>query len=206
MAPVILVGGIVSGLYTATEGGVITCMYGLIIGMFYYRELKIGDFVPLLSNAVQMTAAPLFILACASVFGFLLSIHGFGTLLVNILKSFNPGPTTLLLIMVVLLLIIGLVVEGMAALIIFVPVFMPLIPAFGLDPIHLALIILVTLLLGTVTPPVGIQLYIAATIGNIKIHQVEVFPFVIAILFVVVLMVLFPPIVTFIPTFFLGKL
>ena len=88
-----------------------------------------------------------------SVFAFLLAVHGFGQVVVDVLEWIDPGPTGLLLILVAMLLLIGLVVEGLAAMIIFVPVFMPLIPAFGLNELHFALIVMITLLIGTCTPP-----------------------------------------------------
>jgi C4-dicarboxylate transporter DctM subunit len=203
LAPLVIVGGIVTGLYTATEAGVIACVYGLAVGLFVYRELKVTDLMDTLSEAVEMTAIPIFILAAASVFGFLLTIHGFGAKTVGWMRTFNLTPTELLLAIVVLLLIVGLFVEGLAALLIFVPVFMPLVPAFGLDHIHFALIVIVTIMIGTITPPVGLQLYIAASIGKIPLNQVIVWPFVAAMVAVVILMVLFPPIVTFVPNLFL---
>ena len=88
------------------------------------------------------------------------------------------------------------------AMIIFVPVFMPFIPAFGFDPIHFAMIVIVTILVGTVTPPVGLQLYIASAIGGTKIHEVVVWPFVFSMIAVVVLMVLIPQMTTFMPRLF----
>lgn len=204
LAPIILLGGIVTGFYTATEAGVVACVYGLAIGVFFYRDLKMRDIPALLSRSVEVTAIPLFIYASASVFAFLLAVHGFGQVVVDVLRFVDPGPTGLLLMLVGLLLVIGLVVEGLAAMIIFVPVFMPLIPAFGLNDLHLALIVMITLLIGTVTPPVGLQLYIASSVGETPIREVEIWPFVGVMLVVVVLIVLFPALVTFVPNYFMG--
>lgn len=198
-APVIILGGIVSGLYTATEAGVIACVYGLFVGLFVYRELKIRHLPQLLAEAVEITAIPVFILASASIFGWLLTFNGFGRIIVGLFEAMNLSPLGMLFALVLLLLLIGLFLEGLAALIIFVPVFMPFIPAFGYDPIHFAMIIIVTILIGTVTPPVGLQLYIASAIGGTKIHEVVVWPFVFAMIAVVVLMVLVPQITTFLP-------
>ena len=205
LAPVILLGGIVSGFYTATEAGVVACVYGLLIGLFFYRDLRLRDIPPMLARSVEVTAIPLFIYASASVFAFLLAVHGFGQVVVDILRWIEPGPTGLLLILVAMLLVIGLVVEGLAAMIIFVPVFMPLIPAFDLNELHFALIVMMTLLIGTCTPPVGLQLYIAAAVGDTPIREVEVWPFVIVMLLVVVLIVLFPPLVTWVPGLVMGS-
>ena len=204
LAPIILVGGIISGLYTATEGGVVTCVYGVIVGLFIYRDLKIHDLPQLLTDAVQLTAIPLFILACASVFGFLLAVFGFGDLLVGLVKVFNPTPIAFLFILIVFLLILGCFVEGMAAMIIFVPILMPVIAVLKLDPYHVALIVHITILVGTLTPPVGMMLFIAASIAKIPIYDVEVWPFVAAIMAVVILMVFFPPLTIYLPKLIMG--
>lgn len=205
VAPVIIVGGIVTGLYTATEAGVVACVYGIAVGLFVYRELRPSDLPSLLAEAVETAAIPVFILACASIFGWLLTFHGFGPMIVGTFESLNLSPTMMMLTLVLLLLVIGLVIEGLAALIIFVPVFMPLIPAFGFDPIHFALIIIVTILIGTVTPPVGLQLYIASAIGRTRLQDVVVWPFVFAMTLVVILMVLYQPMVTFLPGIVMGR-
>ena len=202
IAPLIIIGGIVTGLYTATEAGVIACLYGTLVGLFVYRELSLKDLPGLLVEAVETTAIPVFILATAAIFGWLLTFHGFGNLVVGSFKAMGLGPVQMLFVLVAVLLVIGLFIEGLAALIIFVPVFMPLIPIYGYDQIHFALIIIATILIGTVTPPVGLQLYIASAIGRTKLHEVVVWPFVFAMIAVVVVMVLFPPLTTFLPAFF----
>ena len=203
IAPLIIVGGIVTGLYTPTEAGVVACIYGLLVGLFVYRELKLRMLPSLLAEAIETTAIPIFILASASIFGWLLTFHGLGTMVADYFASLNLSPTMMLFALVGLLLIIGLLIEGLAALIIFVPVFMPLIPAFQFDEVHFALIIIVTILIGTVTPPVGVQLYIAAAIGRVKLQDIVIWPFVLAMIAVVALMILFPQFVVFLPHTFL---
>ena len=196
IAPLIIVGGIVTGLYTPTEAGVVACIYGLLVGLFVYRELKLRMLPRLLAEAIETTAIPIFILASASIFGWLLTFHGLGTMVANYFASLNMTPTMMLFALVGMLLIIGLLIEGLAALIIFVPVFMPLIPAFQFDEVHFALIIIVTILIGTVTPPVGVQLYIAAAIGKVRLQDIVIWPFVFAMTAIVALMILFPQFVT----------
>lgn len=204
LAPVILLGGIFTGFYTPTEAGVVACLYGIGVGLFVYRDLTVRSLLGVFAHAVEMTALPMVILASASVFAFLLSLHGFGNLIVDVLGWFDPSPTMLLLLIVVMLLLIGLIVEGLAAMIIFVPVFMPLVGAFGLDELQLALIVMVTLLIGTVTPPVGIQLYISGAVGGVAVRDVEVWPFVSAMLVVVLMLVFLPELVTYVPDRLMG--
>ena len=203
IAPLIIVGGIITGLYTPTEAGVVACIYGLLVGLFVYRELKLRMLPSLLAEAIETTAIPIFILASASIFGWLLTFHGLGTMVADYFASLNMTSTMMLFALVGLLLIIGLLIEGLAALIIFVPVFMPLIPAFQFDEVHFALIIIVTILIGTVTPPVGVQLYIAAAIGRVRLQEIVIWPFVLAMIAVVALMILFPQFVVFLPHTFL---
>ena len=205
LAPLVIIGGIVTGIYTATEAGVVACVYGMAVGLFVYRELSVKDIPAILAEAVEMTAIPVLILASASVFGFLLTIHGFGALTVDFIKSLGLGPTQLLVAVVVLLLIVGMFLDGLAALLIFVPVFMPLVPAFGLDHIHFALIVIVTIMIGTITPPVGLQLYIAAAIGRIPLNQVTVWPFVWVMVAVDLALVFIPSLATFLPDLLLGR-
>lgn len=203
IAPLIIVGGIVTGLYTPTEAGVVACIYGLLVGLFVYRELKVRMLPRLLAEAIETTAIPIFILASASIFGWLLTFHGLGTMVADYFASLNMTSTMMLFALVGMLLVIGLLIEGLAALIIFVPVFMPLIPAFQFDEVHFALIIIVTILIGTVTPPVGVQLYIAAAIGKVRLQDIVIWPFVFAMTSIVALMILFPQFVVYLPHTFL---
>ena len=152
-----------------------------------------------------MTAVSLFILSTAVIFGFLLTVHGFSDVLVDLIAYLDPSPTALILLIVVFFLLVGMFVEGMATMIIFVPVLIPIIAEYNLDPVHLALIIHVSILVSMITPPVGIMLYIEAAIAKIPVHEVEVIPFVTTILAVILLMAFFPPLVTFLPNYFMGS-
>lgn len=202
IAPLIIIGGIISGLYTATEAGVIACLYGIFVGLFVYRELKPSHLPRLLAEAVETTAIPVFILATAAIFGWLLTFHGFGRLVVDLFRDMGLGPTQFLFVLVIMLLLVGLFIEGLAALIIFVPVVMPFIPVYGFNEIQFALIVIVTILIGTVTPPVGLQLFIASAIGGTKLHEVVIWPFIFAMITVVVAMILFTPMTTYLPQAF----
>lgn len=204
LAPVIIIGGIVSGYYTATEAGVAACVYGLLIGLFVYRELGWKDVTPIMAEAVEMTAIPMFLLASGGIFGWLLTTYDFGPLMVDWMKHFQFGPITVLLVVAVLLLAAGIVIDGLAALLIFVPVFMPLVPAYGLDHIHFALLVIIMIMIGTITPPVGMQIYIASAIAKVSISEMTCWPFVWAMMVVVLLIIFFPGLVTFLPNLVFG--
>ena len=204
LAPAIIVGGIVSGYYTATEAGVAACVYGLFVGIFVYRELGWKDLAPIMAEAVEMTAIPMFLLASGGIFGWLLTIYDFGPLMVDWMKNFNFNQVTMLLVVAVLLLAAGIVIDGLAALLIFVPVFMPIAAAYQVDEVHFALLVIIMIMIGTITPPIGMQIYIASAIAKVQISELTCWPFVWAMMVVVVLIILFPPLVTFLPNFVFG--
>jgi TRAP-type C4-dicarboxylate transport system permease large subunit len=120
-------------------------------------------------------------------------------MVVGAMKILNLSPTTLLFIIFALFFIIGLFLEGLAAMVIFVPVLMPLVPQFHFDEIHFALIVIITVLIGTATPPFGLQLFIAMAIGRTPMREVIIWPFIFSMCLVVIAVILFPPIVTWLP-------
>lgn len=199
LAPCIILGAIFSGIATPTEAGVIACAYALFLGFFVYRELKPKDVVPLLEETVQATAVPMLIIAAGSVFGFALTASGFGFLIEEVITGLTDSPLVFLCIVVGIFFIVGLVIEGTAALLIFVPMFWPLLGTYGINELQFAIIVIVTILVGTITPPVGVQLFIAADIAKISVFRVEIWPFVGVMMLAILLMMLFPQIVTIVP-------
>ncbi|MCR5855478.1 TRAP transporter large permease [Mesorhizobium sp. J428] len=199
LAPVIILGGIFSGVTTPTEAGVVACLYGLILGFFVYGELKLKDIGPLLVETVEATAVPVYIIAASSVFGFALTMSGFGMLVQEWLMGFITGPTSFLLVVVTIFMLVGLAVEGVAAMLIFVPLFMPMVQTFHVDELQFAIIVIITLLLGTISPPVGLQLFIAADIAKISAFKVDIWPFIWIMLLVVIAIVFLPGLVTWLP-------
>jgi C4-dicarboxylate transporter DctM subunit len=199
IAPLIIVGGIISGYYTATEAGVVACVYGIFVGFFVYGDLKIPMIKPLLEESIMMTAVPVFILASAQVFGWLLTYHGVGPLVMAGVRWLNLSPLMLLFAVFGLFFILGLFFEGMAIMIIFVPVLMPLVQQFGYHEIHFALIIIITMLIGTATPPFGLQLFICMAIGRVPMQDVIIWPFIASMCIVTFAVILYPPIVTWLP-------
>ena len=203
LAPVIILGGIITGATTPTEAGVIACVYSFFVSGFIYRELKPRDFMPLLAESVETAAVPMFIIAAAASFGFVLTASGFGFVVQSLAQGITENPTVFLVLVILLFLFVGLFVEATAAMLIFVPILMPLVGLYSLNPIQFAMIVIITLLLGTITPPVGLQLYIVASIARISPFEVTVWPFVLVILVVVIAMVFFPGLATYLPSLLL---
>lgn len=202
VAPVIILGGIISGIATATEAGVITVVYAFVVGTFIYKEIEIKQIPKLLSKVAIDMAVPIIIISLASIFGWILARENFAGLLVGLLTMFTDNPIVVYLEIVLLFLIIGLFVEGTAALLIFVPILIPLADQMGYNEVHFALVVMIMTLIGTITPPVGLQLYIASSIAKIPISEAKIWPYAFAMLAVVLLTIFVPSLITYLPSLF----
>lgn len=200
LAPLIIVGGILTGVFTPTEAGVVACVYSFLVGLFVYKEITIGEIKDVLFQSAMATAAPMIIVGGAAIFGWILARQQFADMVSTFILSISNHPLVVFFIVMAMLFVIGMFVEGLAAMLIFVPVLFPIGTTMGYDPIHFALAIIIVTLIGTVTPPVGLQLYIACSIARISITKAVVWPFVAAMTLALLLIILFPPLVTFIPS------
>jgi tripartite ATP-independent transporter DctM subunit len=205
LAPLIIIGGIITGITTATEAGVVAVFYAFILGCFVYKEIRFRDIPKILVNAAVNTAVPMLIISCASVFGWVLARQNFAAGIVKLFTSITTDTNLLYLLIIIMLLIVGLFVEGLAALLIFVPVLFPLGRQLGYDSTHFALVIIITILIGTITPPVGLQLYVASSIAKVPISKVMVWPAVAVMVAVTLLVTYVPVLVTFLPRLFFGN-
>lgn len=170
--PVIVVGGIIGGIFTPTEAAAVAVLYGLIVGIFVYHELKIYALPKLILRSAAISASVMIILASASIFSWLISNARVADTVGTFLRNFSHEPATYLLIVNLLLLVVGMFMESIAAMLILVPVLMPLAVSYGIDPVHFALIVVFNLTIGFITPPYGIALYVAATVAERGILQV----------------------------------
>jgi len=164
--PVIVVGGIIGGIFTPTEAAAVAVLYGLIVGIFVHHELKIDAVPKLILRFAAISASVMIILASASMFSWLISNARVSDAVGTFLRNFSHDPATYLLIVNLLLLVVGMFMESIAAMLILVPVLMPLAVSYGIDPVHFALIVVFNLAIGFITPPYGIALYVAATIAE----------------------------------------
>ena len=199
LAPFIIIGGILSGAFTATEAGVVACVYSFIVGKFIYKELSLMQIKEVVLASAITTSVAMIIISGASIFGWVLAYEQFSSALVAGLLKISSNPMVIYLLLVALLLLIGLCIEGLAAMIIFIPVLTPVATQMGYDPIHFALIVIITILIGTVTPPVGLQLYIACAVAGIPVSRATIWAFVAAMVAVLLILLFVPSLVTFIP-------
>ncbi|MHB0870475.1 MAG: TRAP transporter large permease [Chloroflexota bacterium] len=169
--PLIIIGGIIGGVFTATESGVIAVAYALVLGLFVYRELKISELPKILYETGLTTGTILFILGTASLFTWLLTVQQIPQQLTAAIVSMNPDKVMVLLLVNVVLLIAGTMIDTISALIIFTPLFLPIVKSVGVDPIHFGVIMAVNLTIGMITPPVGVCLFVTSSIAKVSIRQ-----------------------------------
>ena len=200
LAPLIIIGGITTGVFTATEAGVIAALYALILGLVY-RELNFRNLIEVVFTSAVNTTVVLFIVACASSFGWVIGYEQLPMTLVGILNSITTNPHLMLFLILVVMLLLGMVMEGMVMLLVFVPVFIPLANVIGLDPYHFALLMIVCIEIGGLTPPVGLLLYIACGVSHVPIRRVTrlVWYFVAVMVVVLLLLAYVPGLATWLP-------
>ncbi|PKR77933.1 C4-dicarboxylate ABC transporter permease [Halalkalibacillus sediminis] len=198
--PVIIIGGIVSGIFTATESGVIAVFYAIIIGMFVYKEITYKDFLPILLATAKTTSAIIFLIGSASLFIWFLSFNQIPNQLIEVLGGVSENPILLLLIINIVLLLAGTFIDTISAVSIFTPLFLPLVVGAGIDPIHFGIILAVNLSIGMVTPPLGVCLFVTSSIAKISVPKMLKFLFPqVGILIVVLLIITYLPDVVLFP-------
>jgi len=201
LTPVIIIGGLLTGLFTATEAGAIAVLYTVLIGYFAYDELSLSGLVDEIRGGMVETAALTFILAMATVYGLVALQLGLPDLMVELLVATTGSSLEVLLALVVLFLVVGTFMSSIAAMTVLIPILNPVIETAGIDPIHFGIVMFVTLLLGTLTPPFGIILFVLEKVTDATLEEVfrGVVPFYLPILLVLVLVILFPSISTYVP-------
>jgi len=170
--PIIILGGIYGGIFTPTEAANVAVIYGLLVGFFVYRELKISDLVPILRSAAISTSMVMLIIATASAFGLILTREMVPNTVANFLIDISNNKYVLLMMVNVMLLIVGTFMETNAAIIILAPIFYPVILKMGIDPIHFGVVMVVNLAIGMITPPLGVNLFVACGLTKLSIERI----------------------------------
>jgi tripartite ATP-independent transporter DctM subunit len=194
ITPIILIGGIVTGLFTPTEAAAIACLYALFISLFIYRTIKLKDLPRILVETMKLSSLSLFALATANALGELMSFYRLNEVVQGFFISIPGGQFVFLLVVVAFFLFIGTFMDAVPAMILFVPIVLPSALALGISPIILGLIVVITLSLGLVTPPYGLCLLLAASIGGVTIEKAfrGVLPYLLVSLAVLLVLVIFP--------------
>ncbi|MDQ4046824.1 MAG: TRAP transporter large permease [Actinomycetota bacterium] len=192
--PVLVLGGIYGGVFTPTEAAVVAVVYSLIVGVLIYRKIKLRDLPAVLTKASVTTAIVMIVIGTAGLFGFLINRLGIPRNISAFFEAANMNAVVFLIVVNLVLLLTGMFIEAAAAILILVPILLPVAVNLGIDPVHFGVIMVVNLAIGLITPPVGINLFVASQISNMKIAVLSkaIIPFVI-ILFVDVLIISFIP-------------
>lgn len=198
--------GIRHGIFTPTEAGAMTVVYAALVGVFWHRELKWTAAPAIILETVLATSAIMLIICAASAFGFYMSWQRIPVRAAEVLIQLTQQPWVLLLLINLGLVLVGMLIEGTAALILLTPILVPAVTKLGIDPLHFGLIMVVNLTLGGVTPPVGTMMFTTCSILRVKIETFvrEGWPFLLAMFAVLGLITAVPGLVTWLPTYLMG--
>lgn len=204
LTPVIVVGGIVSGVFTPTEAAIAAVCYALFLGLLVYRTLSWRHLVRVSMDTIETSAAILMIVASAAVFAWILTANQVAALLSDSLLGFTTDKNAILLIMLVIVLIIGLFMETIAAITILVPVLLPIVVAAGVDPVHFGILLILNLMLGLLTPPVGMVLFVLSKVSGERFERCfkATMPFLVPLIGVLLIITFIPQITLLLPSMF----
>ena len=193
--------GIRAGIFTAVESAAIAVLYALLVTVVLYRQLRLKEFLQTVTHAARTTGVILFVIATAALFGWLLAYLEVPAAAVNVLQSFADSPQMVLLLIVVMLLLLGIFMDLAPMILICTPIFLPVARAYGIDPVHFGMVLVLAGGLGLVTPPVGSVLFVGTAIGKISIGESlrTIWPFWLAGLAVLLVVAYFPPLSLWLP-------
>jgi tripartite ATP-independent transporter DctM subunit len=199
MAPVIIIGGILSGIFTATESAAVACMYAMVITFGVYREIPLSAMGGIVRRSFYTLAVISFLIASASAFGYMLSILRLPTAMTTALIGLTDNPIAILILVLLIMLGFGLIMDMAPLILILTPILLPVVEAVGMDPVHFGIVLVFTLALGLITPPVGTVLFVGSAVSGASVESITkaLLPFYIPMVVVLLL-------VTFVPAFTLA--
>ncbi len=206
LTPVIIIGGILGGIFTPTEAAVVAAVYAFILGVVVYREISFSDLKKILIDTVVTSATVIFIISAATAFAWVIAMEGIPQAVTDWLLSITTNKYLILLLLNIVFLILGMFMESLSILLITVPFLMPLVNAIGINPVHLGVVIVLNLMIGLSTPPVGMSLFVSSKIANVPLEKLykEIMPFLIPLIGVLLIITYFPATVMWLPKIVLG--
>jgi len=207
LTPVIIIVGIFGGMFTPTEAGVMASAYALFLSMAVYKEVKFADLPQVIWDTLVHTVRVMFVIAAAGFFGWLLIHQRIPNQLVEALLSISGSPAIIMSIIVVILLILGMFLEGIAVIVLTVPLFLPVVTQIGVDPVHFGVIMIMCSMVGLLTPPVGMVLFATSSIANISVGRLSraLTPYLIGLFAVLMAVITIPAISTWLPELVMGS-
>ena len=196
LIPVIILGGIYGGIFTPTEASVVAVVYGLIVSLFAYKEITFTDLPKIFTKSVITSVIVLLIVGTATAFGKYLALEQIPTQIANAMLEFSDSKVIFIILMVALLLVVGCFMETVAAIIILTPILVPVAMLFGFNPVHTGIIMVVTLAIGFITPPLGLNLFVGSSVSGVSVEKLSkaIIPFFLAMMFALTLIVFIPQI------------
>jgi len=206
LGPVIIVGGILGGIFTATEAGAVACLYALILGMGFYRKIKLRDLPAIFLDAATMTTMVSGVIAVAGASGWLLGYLEFNQGAVKFVTSFSQDPTIVLMLMATVMIVLGTFVDSLAVLLVFAPAAIQISKVYGIDPFQMGLVMVMCNQIGAVSPPTAPLLFVTTSIAQTTYAEVNrhVWWFMLAEVLVLLMVILIPGLASWIPHYFLG--
>ncbi|WP_227939288.1 TRAP transporter large permease [Alkalihalobacillus deserti] len=199
--PIILIVGIRFGIFTPSEGGAFAVVYALIIGIFVYRELTWKKFNKVLTNTLSDNGVIMLIISTAAILGYLITYARLPHNLSGFILGISESPTILLLLVLLFLVLAGMFMEATVNVLLLTPIFLPIVTQIGLDPVHFGIVMMLIITLGGMTPPVGVTMYTVCSLTDTPVDKYvkESAPFLLSVIFLVVVLTFFPNIVLFLP-------
>ncbi|NNN49019.1 sialic acid TRAP transporter large permease SiaM [Vibrio sp. 2-2(8)] len=206
LTPVIIIGGIFSGKFTPTEAAVVSSLYALFLGLVVYKQLTLSSLVDILKETVNTTAVVALMVMGVTVFGWIVAREQLPQMLADYFLTISDNPLILLLLINLLLLFLGTFIESLALLLLLVPFLVPVAAAVGIDPVHFGVMAILNLMIGILTPPMGMALYVVSRVGDIPFHTLTrgVMPLLVPLFIVLALVAIFPQFTLLLPEMFLG--
>jgi TRAP-type C4-dicarboxylate transport system permease large subunit len=204
MTPVLLIGGMTTGVFTPTEGAIAACVWAMVLGFFWYRTLHFKMFVKICLDTVETTATVLFIVAAASIFGWMLTATGVTTAISSWVLAFTNEPWVFLLLANLLMLFVGCFLEPTAAITILVPILVPICQQLGIDLVHFGLVMVLNLMIGLLHPPMGMVLFVLARVAQLSVERttMAILPWLVPLLGSLVIITYMPGLVLWLPKMF----
>jgi tripartite ATP-independent transporter DctM subunit len=204
MTPVLLIGGMTVGVFTATEGAIAACVWALFLGLVWYRTLSFRMLIKSSMDTIETTAAVLFIVAAASIFGWMLTATRTTELIAGWVLAFTNNPNVFLLLANLLMLFVGCFLEPTAAITILVPILLPIVQKLGIDPVHFGLVMVLNLMIGLLHPPMGLVLFVLARVAKLSVERttIAILPWLVPLLVSLVIVTYIPSISLWLPNYF----
>ncbi|MGM8366745.1 TRAP transporter large permease [Virgibacillus sp. W0181] len=201
LIPVIILGGIYAGIFSPTESAAVAAVYALIVGVFVYKELSWKDVYDTFSSAALTNAATVIIIGFSISFAYLMTRERIPVIIADFIVGITDSPILILLIINVFLLIVGMFIDTISAIVILTPILLPVVTDIGMDPVHFGVILIMNLAIGFVTPPLGVNLFVATSVGKVSFESIvkAMVPILITMIISLLIVTYFPPLSTWIP-------